>query len=156
MVKKAEAYLAKVDVTFIKNARVKDVSSQEGGVSGNDDMAAKAKIGLDNGTAVNADLYIPAFGTFLNTSFITTRSSSLLTPSHHIATNPSTLRVDAAGPRVYVIGDVSDYAAPSVHQTFAAVPVLIANMKHDLLAEAEEKNIDGEDRVLWKTKAKHN
>ncbi|KAF2824065.1 FAD/NAD(P)-binding domain-containing protein [Ophiobolus disseminans] len=150
--KEAETHLAKVGVTIIKNARVKNVAQQgiqeELGTShgpGIDDVAAKATLSLDNDTVIDADLYIPSFGTRPNTSFVT--DSSLLTADHRIATNASTLRVDASGPRVYAIGDVSSYAAPSVHQLLAAIPVLTANIKRDLLAAAG-KDVTGEDRVF--------
>ncbi|KAF2867540.1 putative AMID-like mitochondrial oxidoreductase [Massariosphaeria phaeospora] len=155
---KAEAYLAKVGVTVVKDARVKDVArqgsrapaddAQQAGTShgpGIDDVAAKATLSLDNGTVIDADVYIPAFGARPNTAFVT--DGSLLTADGRIATNPSTLRVDAAGPRVYAVGDASSYAQPSIHQTLAAIPVLTANIKRDLLAAAG-KDAGGEDRAF--------
>ncbi|TKX25016.1 hypothetical protein C1H76_2726 [Elsinoe australis] len=96
-----------------------------------DDVAAKAVLSLDNDTIINADLYIPAFGARPNTSSIQDRN--LLTRDRRVATDAATLRVDAAGPLVYAIGDVSSYAKPSIHQILAAIPVLIANMKSVLL-----------------------
>jgi NADH dehydrogenase FAD-containing subunit len=138
--KKAEAYLAGVGVRVIKDARVTSVyphPSTSDLLPGTEDVGANAKIEFDNGTIIDTDLYIPALGTYPNTSFVT--DTSLLTPSGHIATNPLTLRVDAAGSRVYAIGDMSDFAAPSVHQILAAVPVLRANMKRDLLAANIER-----------------
>lgn len=157
----AETYLASVGVTVMKNTRVKDVVAQgsqahdqdrDFGTSqgpGIDDVAAKATLTLDNGTTVNVDLYIPAFGTRPNTSFVT--DSSLLTADCRLATNTSTLRVDAAGPRVYAVGDASSYAQPSIHQLLAAIPVLTANIKRDLVAAAG-KMPSGEDRVFKEDK----
>jgi NADH dehydrogenase FAD-containing subunit len=105
----AESYLAKVGVTVVKETRVLNVvaqgnqtSTQEGKSSicqgaGIDDVAAKATISLDNGTTIEADLYIPAFGSRPNTSFVTDRS--LLGDDRRIVTD-ATLRVRAAGPRI--------------------------------------------------------
>jgi NADH dehydrogenase FAD-containing subunit len=157
LAQKAEAYLAKVGVTVVKNARVKNVAPHDTPTPGQgqdqhfdpahgpgvDDVAAKATLSLDNGSSLEADLYIPAFGTHPNTSFIT--NSSLLTDDRRIVTNASTLRVDAAGPRVYAIGDVASYARPAIHQILAAIPVVTANIKRDLLA-ASGKDLGGKDR----------
>jgi NADH dehydrogenase FAD-containing subunit len=154
--KDAETYLAKVGVTVVKEARVLNVvaqgtqaSTQDGKSSisqgpGIDDVAAKAVLSLDNGTTIEADLYIPAFGSRPNTSFITNRS--LLDDDGRVAID-ATLRVRAAGPRVYAVGDASSYAQPSVHQLLAAIPVLSANIKRDLLIAAGQE-VKEEDRVF--------
>jgi len=141
--KKAEDYLAKVGVTVIKNARVKTVAPEGAGTV---DVASKVTVTLEDGKTLEADLYIPAMGMNPNTSFI---SSSLLTSDGRIDTNPSTLRVDEAGPRIYAVGDASSYAKPAVHQILAAIPVLGANIKRDLLLDSgKEKKDVGEDRVF--------
>lgn len=144
---KAEQYLAKVGVTVVKNARVTSVDPSTAGTTS---VAANATISLDNGTTLPADIYIPATGTQPNTAFINT---TLLTSDKRIATNPSTLRVDAAGQRVYAIGDASSAARPAVHLTFEAVPVLCANVKRDLLLADADANAattlkSGEDRTF--------
>jgi NADH dehydrogenase FAD-containing subunit len=153
----AESYLAKVGVTVVKNVRVKDVKAQGSHAAtqnenantssghGTDDVAAKASLSLDNDTTLETDLYIPAFGMRPNTSFIT--DPALLTADRRIATDASTLRVEAAGPRVYAVGDVSSYAQPAIHQILVAIPVLTANLKRDLLAASGENN-KGEDRIF--------
>jgi NADH dehydrogenase FAD-containing subunit len=102
-------------------------------------------LSLDNGSTLDADLYIPVFGTQPNTFFVT--KHSLLTDNRRIAINAPTLRVDAAGPRVYAVGDVAFYAQPAIHQILAAIPVVTANIKRDLLA-ASGKHMDGKDRVF--------
>jgi NADH dehydrogenase FAD-containing subunit len=141
--KKAEDYLAKVGVTVIKNARVKTVAPDGAGTV---DVASKATVTLEDGNALEVDLYIPAMGMSPNTSFI---SEALLTSDGRVDTNPSTLRVDKAGPRVYAVGDASSYANPAVHQILAAIPVLGANIKRDLLLDAgKEKNAVGEDKIF--------
>ena len=127
LAKKAEDYLAKVGVVVIKNARVPKVEPSS---PGTEDVAAKAKLVLDNGEILHADLYIPATGTKPNTSFI---HKALLTADGRVQTNASTLRVDVAGPRIYAVGDVASYARPAVHLILNAIPVLCANIKRDLL-----------------------
>ena len=139
---KAEAYLAKVGVTVIKNTKVASVTPTG---AGTDDVAAKATITLDDGKTIDADLYIPATGTVPNTKFI---YESLLAPDGRVETNSSTLRVDKAGPRVYAVGDAASYARPAVHLILGAIPVLGANIKRDLLlAAGAMAEAVGEDRA---------
>lgn len=141
--KKAEEYLAKVGVTVVKNARVKQVAP---GGSGIDVVAAKTTVTLENGQTMEADIYIPVTGTKPNTNFL---HRSLLAMDGRVETNPSTLRVDRAGPRIYAVGDAANYARPAVHQILNAIPVLCTNIKRDLLlvSETDGKYI-GEDRLF--------
>ncbi|KAL2076043.1 hypothetical protein VTL71DRAFT_986 [Oculimacula yallundae] len=126
----AEALLSKLGVTIVKNTRVTSVEPLKGG-----EIQVPSKVGLtlSNNTKVEADLYIHATGTSPNTSFL---HSSLLTPSKRVETNPSTLRVDKAGPFVYAIGDVSSVARPAIHLILDSIPVLCTNIKRDLLLDA--------------------
>jgi apoptosis-inducing factor 2 len=82
---------------------------------------------------MEADLYIPAYGLKPNTSFV---DKSRLIADGRVDTNPSTLRVDKAGPRVYAVGDVASAARPAIHLLVNAIPVLCANIKSDLLLAA--------------------
>ncbi|POS77478.1 hypothetical protein DHEL01_v204136 [Diaporthe helianthi] len=130
---KAEKLSAGVGVSVIKNARVKSVIPA-GARSSLELLTSKTTVVLDDGRAIDADIYIPATGTTPNTGFISDRS--LLAPDGRVNTNPSTLRVDCAGPcyrMIYAIGDASSYARPAVHNILSAVPVLCASMRHDLL-----------------------
>ena len=124
---KAEDYLEKVGVTVIKNAKVSSVESAN---AGSQDVASACLVTLHDGTTIEADLYIPATGTTPNTSFV---AETLLTPDGRVDTNPATLRVDKAGPRVYAVGDCASYARPAVHNILNAIPVLGPNIKRDLL-----------------------
>ena len=54
--------------------------------------------------------------------------------------NNATLRVDAAGPRVYAIGDIGTYSADVIPNILDGVPVLETNMKRDLLAAHSDPN----------------
>ena len=132
--KKAEQYLASLGVELIKNARVEAVSPSNAGMD-LPNLTSKANVKISNGTTLEADLYIPATGTTPNTSFI---SPSLLDSNGRVITNPKTLRVEAAGVRVYAAGDVSNFASkPAIHHILNVIPVLGANIKRDLLVEAQ-------------------
>ncbi|KAL2833890.1 hypothetical protein BDW59DRAFT_179510 [Aspergillus cavernicola] len=137
----AEGYLAKVGVDVIKGVKVESVSPSEAGGS---EITAKSEVKLSNGKTLSADLYIPAYGTTPNTAFV---DSSLRVQDGRVDTNPETLRVDKAGPRVYAAGDASNYARPAVHILMEAIPVLAANLKRDLL-QAAGKTPPSDDRIF--------
>ncbi|KAL9044769.1 MAG: hypothetical protein Q9214_002116 [Letrouitia sp. 1 TL-2023] len=144
--KKAEVYLAKVGVTLLKNARVKTVVPQ-GAETNSAGITTKATLTLEDGKTLDADLYIPATGTSPNTRFI---NQELLTADGRVDTNPSTLRVDNAGPRIYAVGDAASYARPAIHLILNSIPVLCANIKRDLMLDAgnAESSISVEDRMF--------
>ncbi|CAJ2507570.1 Uu.00g087560.m01.CDS01 [Anthostomella pinea] len=142
LARKAEDMLTKVGVTVVKNARVTAVAPEHAGTG---TVAAKTTVTLSTGKTLEADLYIPGCGTTPNTGFL---SKDLLAADGRVDTNAATLRVDKAGPRIYAIGDVANYARPAVHLILAAVPVLAVNIKKDLLLDAgKDKAAVGEDRV---------
>lgn len=136
----AEEHLAKVGVTVIKNSRVKSVEPQG---AGSENVDSKAKITLEDGTTLEADLYIPATGSNPNTSFI---DKSLLTASGQVETNPSSFRVEKAGERIYAVGDVASDRPSAIHVILPSIPIAGANIKRDLLLAAgvEEKSIPAE------------
>lgn len=138
----AEAYLVKVGVTVMKNARVETIMPEDAGSATT--LTSKTALTLSNGQTLNADLYIPATGTKPNTGFVTDKS--LLTADGRVNTNALTLRVDQAGARIYAIGDAASYARPAIHLIFPAVPVLCSNIKRDLLLASGEESSVGLDR----------
>ncbi|KFZ13749.1 hypothetical protein V501_03538 [Pseudogymnoascus sp. VKM F-4519 (FW-2642)] len=139
---KAEGLLAQVGVTVVKNTRVAGVVPEG---AGTESVGSKATVTLADGTTLEADLYIPAVGTQPNTDFV---DKSLLTADGRVETNAATLRVDGAGSRVYAIGDVASYSRPAIHLTLAAIPILGANIKRDLLLDAGvAETAVGDDRV---------
>ncbi|KAK3317013.1 hypothetical protein B0H66DRAFT_310310 [Apodospora peruviana] len=162
----AEAYLAKVGVRIITDTRVvdatppsnssatnKDVLLIQGGETSSVTLLSKHK----ETQQLRADIYIPCVGTTPNTDFISSSSGLLSTSPEstgRVLTNPSTLRVDAAGPgaQIYAIGDVSNYAAsPAIHNVLAAVPILCTNIKTDLLlseAGTTQKEVGVKDRLF--------
>lgn len=143
LAQKAEHYLAQVGVTVIKNARVTSVDPPTAG-SASVRPTSSTTVTLDNDKTLYADIYIPATGTQPNTAFV---DPALLTSDKRVATSASTLRADAAGERVYAIGDAASAARPAVHLTFEAVPVLCANVKRDLLLAAAA-TAPGEDKIF--------
>ncbi|KAL8784577.1 MAG: hypothetical protein Q9195_009002 [Heterodermia aff. obscurata] len=137
---KAEKLLDKVGVTVIKNARVQSVRPEGAGTE--TALTTKTTVTLNNGQTLDADLYIPATGSKPNTSFV---PQTLLASDGRVDTNPTTLRVDKAGERVYAIGDASSYARQAIHIMLEAIPVVSANIKRDLLLAAGKEDV-GEDR----------
>ncbi|KAI7387146.1 hypothetical protein KC336_g17603 [Hortaea werneckii] len=81
----------------------------------------KTEVQLDNGEKIAADVYIPAFGVKPNTEFL---PEKLKGSGGYVATNGKTLRVDAAGPRVYAAGDVSAVDKGGVLNLYSSIPVL--------------------------------
>ncbi|KAI2636761.1 FAD/NAD(P)-binding domain-containing protein [Xylaria nigripes] len=138
----AEGYLAKVGVSVVHGKRVKTTVPAEAGV---ENVASKATLTLDSGEILQADLYIPAKGAVPNTGFV---AESLRSSDGRINTDTK-FRVVGAGARVYAIGDAASVARPSVPNVQAAVPVVCANIKRDLLlAAGTSAQTVGEDRVF--------
>lgn len=121
---KAETFLNQVGVDVVYNVSV---------VSSITDADGKIIVNLSNGEQWTADVYIPAWGTAPNSEYVPV---DLKNGRGYIKTNGTTLRADAAGPRVYVAGDVGDHSRGGFHNLYSAIPVLAANIKRDLLAAA--------------------
>ncbi|KAK3721791.1 hypothetical protein LTR37_002956 [Vermiconidia calcicola] len=104
------------------------------------------KVILHDGEELETDIYIPAMGV---------RPMSEYVPDHlknekgYVIQNNSTLRVDAAGPRVYAIGDIGTYSNDGIMEIINGVPVMETNLKRDLLAAHLDPNgkAEGEDRL---------
>ena len=126
----AETFLNKVGVDVVYNVSV---------VSSITDADGKTTVSLSNGEQWTADVYIPAWGTTPNSEYV---PADLKNDRGYIKTNGTTLRADAAGPRVYVAGDVGDYSRGGFHNLYGAIPVLITNIKRDLLAAAASDKLD--------------
>jgi len=133
--KQAEKYLNKMGVEVIYNARVESVVPQgagEGDDSGAlDKITSKATVTLSNGETREADLYIPATGVKPNTGFL---PQNLVNERGYVEMNTVTLRVDAAGERVYAVGDCGSYTRGGIMDIFDAIPVVMTNVKRDMLA----------------------
>lgn len=121
---KAERKLRSLGVDIRHNVRV--ASAKE-----DFDLTGQVRIELDNETSLIADAYIPCTGVSPNASYA---PAALRDRDGYIATNAATCRVDAAGPRVYALGDVASFSQNSTLDAYAAVPIVQANLLHDLLA----------------------
>ncbi|KAF2277819.1 FAD/NAD(P)-binding domain-containing protein [Westerdykella ornata] len=134
----AEQKLKRLGVDVVYETRVEETSiSAEG----------RTTIRLSKGQTLEADLFVPAYGVVPNSSFL---PSSLLNEAGYLKTNKQTLRVDAAGPRVYALGDVGDYSRNSGPDIADALPALMINLKRDLLSydpAKPDKKPEGKDRI---------
>jgi NADH dehydrogenase FAD-containing subunit len=142
---KAQAQIEKLGVTVLYKTRVVDFHEVAGG---------KTEVQLSNGKSMTCDVYIPAVGVTPNTSFL---PKNLLKEGGWVNTNPTTLRVDAAGPRVYCVGDVANVDKGGSLLLMSAIPIFGANFTHDIfkdgnigtsVAEKSYKRNDGETQLV--------
>lgn len=108
---KAGRFLARVGVIVKKNTRVEKAEPNKDGTT---------TVTLASGEVLTVDVYIPATGVKPNTGFA---PKNVLTDRGYIQTNGTTLRVDAAGPRVYALGDVGNYTRGGVLDLDSAVSI---------------------------------
>ncbi|KAK7536350.1 uncharacterized protein J3D65DRAFT_628295 [Phyllosticta citribraziliensis] len=124
---KAELFLSKVGVDVKKNVRVESATPAADG---------QTTVSLSNGETQLVDVYIAATGVRPNTAFV---PAHLLTDRGYLSTNAQTLRVDAAGPRVFALGDVGSYTRGGIMDIYDAVPVAMTNLARDLGAYSADK-----------------
>jgi NADH dehydrogenase FAD-containing subunit len=139
--KKAEKLLNKRGVDVIYNTRVTSAVPEEG----TDPISAitsKTTVTLSDGQVLEADLYIPATGTKPNSSFV---PAALVDDNSQLKTNPKTLRVDEAGPRVYAVGDVSNAGRGGILEILTTVPIVATNVQRDLKFAAQQEKAGAED-----------
>ncbi|OCK84747.1 FAD/NAD(P)-binding domain-containing protein [Lepidopterella palustris CBS 459.81] len=122
--KQAEKFLHRLGAEVIYSTRVTGTTVEADG---------KTTVALSDGKTMTADIYVDATGVRPNTSYL---PSTLLNEKGYVLCNSSTLRVDAAGPLVYVIGDAGSYTRGGVMDCYDAVPVALTNLKKDLSPNA--------------------
>ncbi|KAL1586878.1 hypothetical protein WHR41_03979 [Cladosporium halotolerans] len=132
LAQKAQSQLEKLGVTVLYKTKVTGTTETADG---------KTEVHLSNGKSMTADAYVPAVGVTPNTSFV---PDALKKASGHVDANPLTLRVDAAGPRVYALGDVAGADKGGVLNLYNAVPVFGANFSHDVLKDAGVTSVPAE------------
>jgi NADH dehydrogenase FAD-containing subunit len=131
--------LEALGVDIVYNTRV--VDAKENTTTG------RTTVTLAKGEALEADFYVPAYGVEPNSSWL---PSNLLDEKKYVQTAPTLRVVNAAGPRVYALGDVASYSRNTGLDVINSLPVLAVNMKRDLLSfdsshpDAKPK---GKDRV---------
>lgn len=123
--KQAEKLLKRLGVEVLYNTKVASTSKTS------DAVDAKTTIQLSDGKTLEADIYIDATGTRPNTQFL---PKEWLDPRNRVECDPKTLRVTAAGPRVYVVGDCGSYTRGGVVDQYDAIPAMMTNLRTDLIA----------------------
>ncbi|KAK6538932.1 hypothetical protein TWF694_010483 [Orbilia ellipsospora] len=143
LARQAEIFLNKVGVDVVYNVSV---------VSSAIDTDGKTTVNLSDGRQWTVDVYIPASGTTPNSEYV---PANLKNNRGYVKTDATTLRANvSAGPRVYVAGDVGDHSRGGFHNLYAAIPVLVTNIKRDLLAAATaspdgvDVKLEGPDRLF--------
>ncbi|KAK3713762.1 hypothetical protein LTR37_008248 [Vermiconidia calcicola] len=133
----AEKFLNRVGVDVRYNTKVySNVALGDG----------KTKVILHDGEELETDIYIPAMGVKPMSGYV---PDHLKNDKGYVVQNDSTLRIDAAGPRVYAIGDIGTYSNDGIMEIINGVPVMETNLKRDLLAAHSDPNgePEGEDRL---------
>jgi len=108
-------------------AQTSGATQVAGGIaeSRNQDGSGKTYVYLEDGKKLSADVYIPAAGVTPNTGFL---PREWVDADGYVRANKKTLRVDVAGPRVYVVGDVGDYSKGGILDLMSAMPVFATNI----------------------------
>jgi NADH dehydrogenase FAD-containing subunit len=133
----ADQKLRALGVDILYNTKVVDAKESNG----------RTTVTLANGEILEADLYVPAYGVEPNSSWL---PADLLDDKKYLKTS-DTLRVDAAGSRVYAIGDIGSYSRNNAIDIINSLPVLAINLKRDLLSYnplLPDEKPKGKDRVF--------
>jgi NADH dehydrogenase FAD-containing subunit len=152
----AERYLNRVGADVLYGTTVKSTTPADAGRSvatlTPPDKSGRIKVHLSSGAVLDADLYLPAYGIRPSAPFL---PASLRAASGAVITNPATLRVDAAGPRVYALGEASSASSGGIRAVLDMAPVVVKNLARDLRAAEEGKDgllETGEDAVYVEEK----
>lgn len=151
---KAEKFLNRLGVDVIYNTKVEkaDISAADAefleadGKFVNATGGDKSTVYLSDGQKLEADIYIAAVGAKPNTSFL---PKELVNEKGYVKTSKD-LRVAAAGPRVYVAGDAQDNTVGGMMSMQNAVPVVAANLAHDLASEGKAQTAAKEKEFTFK------
>ncbi|KAK3056972.1 hypothetical protein LTR09_002010 [Extremus antarcticus] len=136
----AETYLKRVGVDVRFNTKLYHSETTSDG---------KTKAQLHDGEELVSDIFIPAMGNQPLSSYV---PEHLKDAKGYVVQNNKTLRVDAAGPRVYAVGDVGTYSSDGIMDIMSGVPIMESNLKRDLLAAHAdpEAKAKGNDRLFEK------
>jgi NADH dehydrogenase FAD-containing subunit len=87
---------------------------------------------LNNDTTLISDVHISATGASPNTAFL---PKELINRWGFVKTDSHTLRVQGhgIGERIYAVGDCASYSRGNLADVYRAVPVLMRNLRNDLL-----------------------
>ncbi|KAF2673820.1 FAD/NAD(P)-binding domain-containing protein [Microthyrium microscopicum] len=117
---KAEKMLKALGVHIMHNVRL--ISAQEL-------PSRNTRCVLSDELTISCDLFIAATGTSPNTAFL---PENLLDATGYVVVEPQFMRVPRAGDRVYAIGSCCAYDRKNILDVWAAVPVLLHNLRNDL------------------------
>lgn len=120
--KKAEKKLKRLGVHVVHNIRQLALSENPDGT---------VNCHMNNAMTITADVHIAATGVEPNTAYL---PPELVNGDGYVVTDPTYLRVYGAGDRVYALGDCASYSKNCVLDVYDALPVLMHNLKNDLLA----------------------
>lgn len=136
--KEAEQKLHRLGVEVKYNTKVTSSSPSPS-------QPSQTELTLSDSTTLFTDLYIPSIGITPLTSYI---PSHLLDSRGRVLATESTLRAsDAAGPRVYALGDITSFTRGGIPEIQLEVPVLASNMQRDILAAHAGVEVQGKDRI---------
>ena len=130
LAKQAEIMLNKFGVDVVYSKKVTKVEPEGAGYDLDKVATGPVTVSLSTGEKLEADLYIPAHGVRPNTEWV---PPSLLNARGYIEANAKTSRVEIAGERVYVVGDVAGFARGGILDINNSVPIMSAVLKRDLL-----------------------
>lgn len=125
----AEVFLARVGVDVVHKVKMDRTETLPSG---------KTKVILSDGKEVECDVFVPCMGVLPMTEFV---PKEFLTGNGYIKANDATLRIEEAGPRVYAVGDVASYTRGGILDIMEAIPVLMTNVKRDLLAAHKDPSV---------------
>ncbi|KAK5175315.1 uncharacterized protein LTR77_000453 [Saxophila tyrrhenica] len=99
--------------------------------SSGDTADGRTKVMLHDGEELVSDIVIQAMGNQPLSGYV---PEHLKDTKGYVVQNNQTLRVDAAGARVYAVGDVGTSSSDGIMDIMGQVPVMETNLKRDLLA----------------------
>ncbi|KAJ9659559.1 hypothetical protein H2201_007308 [Coniosporium apollinis] len=120
--KKAKKKLKRLGVHVVHNIRQLALSENPDGT---------VNCHMNNAMTITADVHIAATGVEPNTAYL---PPELVNGDGYVVTDPKYLRVYGAGGRVYALDDCASYSKNCVLDVYDALPVLMHNLKNDLLA----------------------
>ncbi|KAK3074694.1 hypothetical protein LTR53_002701, partial [Teratosphaeriaceae sp. CCFEE 6253] len=134
----AETYLHRVGVDVRYGTKVSTSRQLPNG---------KTAVVLHDGEELETDIYVPAVGVQPLSEYI---PAPLKDAKGYVAQNGRTLRVDAAGARVYAVGDLGSASRNGILDIMDEIPVLGTNLRRDLLAAHTDIHAkpEGKDRCF--------
>ncbi|KAI9790923.1 MAG: hypothetical protein M1816_004684 [Peltula sp. TS41687] len=116
----AASQLGRLGVQVRHQTRVQTVTANADG---------STSLALSDGSSLQADVYVDCTGLRSNTAFV---PAALLDGQQRVETDPATLRVTKAGPRVYALGSCASYADGGIMDVWNATGPLMWNVEYDL------------------------